>query len=269
MYGTANRELEDVKNHLDNLLLSLNVNKCAYIHFSASRAAVPPHLQLIIHTCQNRGSCVCLTLEIPEKIKYLGIYLDPLLRWDEHTCYLNKKLRKTIYLFKELSHLLPRSSLLQAYYSLCQSQLLYGNLGWGGSTKTQLDKLNKTQKLILRIIHHKPPRYSSSLLYAESGVLDVRKLYVKTSLTHFRQHPEQFERRNYEYNTRMRSYLLPPRMHRSFGQRHYIFLAPKFFNLLPDNVKSTFPLTKFKKSVHEWIREMTNEDVERLFAVQN
>ena len=140
-------------------------------------------------------------------------------------------------------------------------------LDGGGSTKTQLDKLNKTQKLILRIIHHKPPRYSSSQLYAESGVLDVRKLYVKTVLIHFRQHPVQFERRNYEYYTRMRSSLLPPRMHTSFGQRHYLFLAPKFFNLLPENLKTTFPLTKFKKSIHEWIREMTGEDVERLFVV--
>ena len=142
--------------------------------------------------------------------------------------------------------------------------LLYGNLGWGGTHKTTLDSLDKAQKLILKIIYHRHRLYPSSQLYSESGVLTVRQLYVKTTLIHFRQHFRQSNQRAHTYETRMRSAPLPPRMRKRFGQRHFIFLAPKFYNTLPLDIQNQIQASKFKKAIHRWILEIGIEGTELL-----
>ena len=222
---------------------------------------------LIIHTCNDPLLCSCTAIPLSDTVKYLGILLDSKLSWKNHIFHLKKKLRKYVYLFKELSHLLDRKCVLQAYFSLCQSILLYGNLGWGGTHKTTLQGLMTTQKLILKIILNKPRRYPSSELFSEAGVLDARQLYVKSVLVHFKQHPEQAHLRTHDHNTRARSLCLPPRMNKRFGQRHYVFLGSKFNNALPLEIKIINSISKFKKSVHGWLRGLGNEGTEHLFEI--
>ena len=268
VYGLASREMEIVKRHLDSILLSLNVNKTDSMAFSTSRLPDPARHSLFIHTCLDRQNCGCLPVNLSSKVKYLGIFLDSKLKWYHQITHLNKRLRKTIFLFKELSHLLDRRIVMQAYYSLCQSLLTYGNLGWGGTHKTLLDQLMKTQKLILKIIFHRPHLYSSTLLFRESGVLDIRQLYIKHSLIHFQTHRQQALHRQHDHNTRNQSLNLHPRMNTSFGQRHYKFLAPKFHNDLPEEIRTLNSPSKFKKAVHRWIQDLGNEGSEHLLTIQ-
>ena len=225
--------------------------------FSASRADIPAHLSLVIHTCLDGQSCDCQVIGRSDEVKYLGLFLDSNLKLLAHINYLNKRLRKTIFLIRELSSILPRRSVMQIYYSLCQSLLLYGNLGWGGASKTALDPLNKTQKLILKIIFRLPRLYPTNQLYSETGVLTARQLYIQTAVVHFRKHFRQESvRQHHEHSTRHRSEPVVPRMNTRFGQRHYYYLGPKLFTQIPQEIKFLVSLSKFKKGVQNWIREM-------------
>ena len=46
-----------------------------------------------IHTCQNRVTCACPSVQVDE-IKYLGIILDNKVTWKSHTKKLKIKLSK-------------------------------------------------------------------------------------------------------------------------------------------------------------------------------
>ena len=134
--------------------------------------------------------------------------------------------------------------------------LLYGNLGWGGASKTALDPLNKTQNLILKIIFRLPRLYPTNQLYLESGVLTARQLYIQTAIVYFRKHFRQDTIRHHDHSTRHRSEPVLPRMNTRLGQRHYHYLGPKLFAQIPQEIKILVPLSKFKKGVQNWIHEM-------------
>ena len=259
--------MELVKRHLDTLLLTLNVQKTELMAFSISPVDIAQLRPLYIHTCEDRSDCQCLPLTICNRVKYLGIFLDSKLNWEHHLTHIKKKLRKTVYLFKELTQIFDRNVVWRAYFSLCQSLLLYGIIGWGGPTSTFLDKLRTTQKLILKIILKRPRLYPTDQLFAEARVLDIRQLYVKTVLLHYKRHPRDMRRRTHGYETRARSAVLPPRMKKRFGQRHYVFLAPKFFNLIPDHIKIENNHSKFKKLIHDWLRQKGIAEVEQMLSI--
>ena len=267
VFDLATREMEVVQKHLDKLLLSLNTSKTNLMLFSSSNLPDLSHLSFVIHSCTDRQHCNCPLIVRLEKIKYLGIFLDSKLSWKYQVEHVVKKIRKSIFLFKELSHILDHRRLLQAYYSLCQSYFIYGNLGWGGTHKTFINRLLTTQKLILRIIYHRPRLYPSAQLFAESGVLDIRQLYVKSVLVHFKQHFAESRERSHNYNTRTRSLCLPPRMNKCFGQRHYIFLGSKFYNSLPQEIQSVVSISKFKNKVHRWIISLGYNGTLPLFEI--
>ena len=236
--------------------------------FSISPTDYPLLHPLFIHACRDGRCCDCQPIRVSDRVRYLGIFLDAKLNWTYHLEFINKRLRKTIHIFKELSHILDNRSTWQAYYSLCQSLILYGIIGWGGTSTTLLDKLRTTQRLILKIILRRPRLYPTAQLFAEAKVLDVRQLYVKTALIHFKRNPQDMQRRTHGYPTRTRTSVLPPRMKKRFGQRHYLFLAPKFFNLVPDDIKIIVNNSKFKKKIHEWLLEKGGPEVERMLTVQ-
>ena len=114
---------------------------------------------------------------------------------------------------------------------------------------------------------HRPRLYPTIQLYAESNVLDTRQLYIKSSLIQFRKHPQHALHHLHHHETRTRSAPVIPRMNKSFGQRHFTFLASKFYNSLPNDIKILQPLSKFKTAVHRWVSDLGIEASEQLLNI--
>ena len=76
-------------------------------------------------------------------VKYLGVDVDDRLKWDVHVTNLTNRLRKTVYKFVQLRHILRPDLLKTVYYALVESLLTYGTVVWGGAYKTTLDQLYK------------------------------------------------------------------------------------------------------------------------------
>ncbi|VEN53419.1 unnamed protein product, partial [Callosobruchus maculatus] len=64
--------------------------------------------------------------------------------------------------FKYLRQFLNTRCLETLYYSLVQSQLNYGILGWGGVHQTHLKSISSLQKCVLNVIYYKEPTYPSN-----------------------------------------------------------------------------------------------------------
>ena len=65
-------------------------------------------------------------------VKFLGIYLDDRLNFNDHVSYLLKKLSKTVGIMYKMSCFLPPHILRMLYFSLFYSQLNYCINVWGG-----------------------------------------------------------------------------------------------------------------------------------------
>ena len=112
-------------------------------------------------------------------IKYLGVLIDQNFTWKEHISYVTTKIRKLIYKFYELRHVLSLSTLKMVYYALVETVLNYGLVVWGSAGVTILNKLQVAQKYIIKIIQFKNKRFSTELLFKESQLLDIRQLHIK------------------------------------------------------------------------------------------
>ena len=169
----AEKAIQTVKHWLDNNLLSLNVNKTKFVNFALSPRSLPEFKNLKVHNhyCDLNQNCICnYLIKKVTFIKYLGVLIDQNFTWKEHISYVTTKIRKLIYKFYELRHVLSLSTLKMVYYALVETVLSCGWVVWGSATI--LKKLQVAQKYIIKIMLFKNKRFSTEFLFKESQVLD-------------------------------------------------------------------------------------------------
>ena len=83
---------------------------------------------------------------------FLGVVLDECLTWKDHINLISKKVIKASSIISRVRHF----TLKLIYYTLLYPCQIYGNLIWGNTYKTRIQKLMRIQKKIVRLITFKP-----------------------------------------------------------------------------------------------------------------
>lgn len=246
-------------------LLTINAKKTHFMPFTCFSNTLPSFDKLEIK-CSNEQ----MEITSAKNVKYLGIIIDPHLRWNFQINNLIMKLRCLLSKFKYLKIFLSVSHLKIMYYSLVQSHLTYGIIAWGGVTNFYLDKLEIMQKWLLKIIYGKCSTYPSDDLYNESGVFDMRQLFCQSLLIH--QHKNRINLKNIEhgYSTRYKeNSSIIPRTYKTIGQRCHVYLCPKLYNQLPLNIKIISSRKSYKKQVDKWIRKQPRLVIHKYIDIKN
>ena len=123
---------------------TLSNQKSAVVIFSRHRIVKE-------HTiCLNR-----CTIPWVFSIKYLGVYLDQKLSWDEHINYLANKAEKGLNVLRAVVSRSwgsdPKTSLI-FYKSFTRSILDVGSIFYGSASNTRLKKLDRIQYKALRLV---------------------------------------------------------------------------------------------------------------------
>lgn len=259
----AEEGLRMVKRWLDMNLLSLNIQKTHYLCFSPNSQGQPDNQYLAIHSCLAAENCQCQQITRQTSIKYLGVIIDSMLRWDLHIKGLCQRIRKTFYIFKRLRMIVNINTLKMVYYSFVQSILVYGIVGWGGASSCHMNPLQRVQKLVIKIILRKPMRYPTEEVFNNFQVMNVRQLYVREILKKIHNNSSSMTVREHPYNTRNRHLYLLDRARISLYQRHFNYLAPKIYNLLPLEIRALNNY-KFKNKIQNWIFNTGRGNIERI-----
>ena len=74
----------------------------------------------------------------------------------------------------KVRHYVPHNTLLNIYYAIFNSHLIYGCQIWGQKLSFYLNKLIKTQDKVLRIIHHKTRTEPVNPLYKSANVMKLQ-----------------------------------------------------------------------------------------------
>src|SRR5436190_17769219 len=173
---------------------------------------------------------------------------------------LKSKIRKMVFVFSQLSSILNFEEIKMVYYAHVQSVLQYGVIAYGGAYSTLLEPLTIIQKTILKMGFGKPRRYSTELLYRESGVLSVRQLYIKTILIFVRCNRELvITPINHNYYTRNAAHvgMQVPQLLKSVNLTNAFFLANIILRNIPSEIRDLEGSDRvFAQHVATWLWEI-------------
>jgi hypothetical protein len=88
-----------------------------------------------------------------------------------------KKLLKASGIIAKIRHFLNRNAIkLIYYYALVYPYLIYGNLIWGSTYKTRINKIMNIQKKIVRLMTFKSYLEHTEAIFKELHILDIFKI---------------------------------------------------------------------------------------------
>lgn len=264
---TAERNISRLFHHLKSKLLTVSVDKTCFLPFTSLNTNLPTYEYLNVK--DQSCSCEETIVKTSDRVKYLGVYLDPHMRWNNHINYVANKIRSLLYRFKHFKTILSIPQLKKLYFALIEPHLSYGITAWGGATNNHIDRLEKAQKWAIKIIYNKPLKYPTEMLYAESEIFDLRQLYCFVILVK-QQMRKAVTEPYHSYNIRnIINTVEVPKVEKTITQRSFHYLGPKIYNCLPEGIRAITLLSKFKKEVRKWIKLKSRLEIHSLVDIKN
>lgn len=108
------------------------------------------------------------------------------MKWVNQITSVCTKLKKLIYIIKQLRDILPPKDITIFYLALVESQITYGLIGWGGAYDNILSLLQTCQNTIIKVAIKKDRRYTTEKIFKEFTVLNIENLYFKISILYIK-----------------------------------------------------------------------------------
>ena len=245
----VNSELEMISVWFKANKLSLNIDKTKFILFRSHRKPAPPYaLKIVIDNNE---------LLQESSSKFLGVYVDQHLTWNDHILHISKKLSKNISILSRIRHCLPKHILQHLYYTLFFPYLSYCNISWGSNYPSRLRRLVILQKRAIRITCSLRRLDSTKLAFKENNLLklaDITKF--QTGLFMYRYHnkllPSLFD--NYfiqgvnvhKHYTRTSCNYRAERARTNVKQFSIKCSGPQLWNSLPSTITTELSVNRFK-----------------------
>ena len=140
---TMNKELRKLTLWLSLNRLALNISKTNFVIFRSQQKKVDYNVTLIM----NRKA-----IEQKKFVKYLGLLVDEHLTWEEHLAGISKKISRSIGIITLLRKSMETKLLVNLYYSLVYSHIIYGIHVWGSACQNELNKIQVLQNKAVRVI---------------------------------------------------------------------------------------------------------------------
>ena len=187
-------------------------------------------------------------LENLPRAKYLGVVLDPHLKYKYHIEYIAEKISKSIGILFKLKKLkTPRPILKQIYYSLIYSLLNYNICSFGGTYDTHLNRLLLLQKRAVRIICNESFLAHTDPLFFRTGILKIHDIYrLNVALYMFEARHSGIFDRNHHYTTRSYQDLVPFSNRLNVTGNSLMVNGPCIWNNIPQEIRNVPTLSIFK-----------------------
>jgi hypothetical protein len=223
-------------------LLTLNAGKTNYVCFSINKRTTPgpDSTKIVYHRCRGtevlQRGCSCQSLERRDVVSYLGVAVDENLCWRQHVIGLTKRIRKLIYIFRQLRSVVPVEQLRMVYYALCYSLVGYAIMGWGGAARTILDPLYIAQKLVIKVAYGLSYMHPTLSLFRETQLLSVRQVFIHKIVMNEVENGIEGRTRSREGVSTRGQTADVPRCRTTFCQRFPNYLGPKLYNTVKNGI---------------------------------
>lgn len=271
-------DIMTLKTWMDQNLLSLNISKTKFLPLSLKPNSDYSLQDLVIHSCGNylNNICTCESIEKVSSFKYLGVIFDNRMNWSCHFVFLKNKLRKFIFVFRQINDILNKNEIKLMYFAYVQSLLSFGILAWGAAYSTYIEPINIIQKAILKAGFKKCKRYPTDSLFLETGVLSIRKLFIKHLLIFmYKNLHVLFTETSHSYNTRYarNTGINVMLLSKTFSTTNTFYVSQILYRNLckyyPQIVLFDAPsVPVFKRRVGEWLSLISPLEAEDIIAAE-
>lgn len=258
-----NLTLENISKFLDVNKLKLNVQK------TKAMIITTQYKYKKIDTTQINVKIYNEKITIVEEIKYLGFILDNTLTLKSHFNYIYKKICKKLFFLSRVSSKLTVRSVLTVYRTIIQPHFDYcASLLYllDNNSIAMLQRLqNRGMRIVLRCNRYTPICIMLNALdwfsvkhrlYYFSMIL-IFKILHNLGPTYFNEYIT-YNHEIHNYPTRQNNQLYVPRTNCSRTMNSLFHKGLLQYNNLPDPIKTSETLQKFKSSLNKYIREMNN-----------
>ena len=168
LYNNMNSDLDDLTNWFKANRLPLNVNKSNYMLFqpNGNQNTLGNTLNIGVDQIEHKLNC-----------KFLGIFIDNQLRWNNHLSHISAKLSRSVYILKTVKHILPLTLLRSLYYTMVQPYLTYGIILWGPTYRCHVKQVSILQKKVIRCINKLHYNAHTEPLFIRNKILRLDDLY--------------------------------------------------------------------------------------------
>ena len=200
---------------------------------------------------------------------YLGLIIDSCMTWDYAVSNTCKKIGTHISVMQKLNNVIPNIHANMLYYAFIQPYFDYGLTVWGNTSVINIDKLQRLQNRIARVM-------CSNFNYDVDGLSIVkelnwlnvreRKTYLEcilmykcvnglapSYLTDYFTQSSHFH--NYSTRHALNGRLHLPKPRTEYFKRSLMYKGPQLWNVLPQElINANISLNSFKWKVKQYIR---------------
>ena len=165
LQNRLNNELPKVCKWLHLNKLTLNTSKTLFQIYNNSKTNVDINITL-------NG----VNISSAETVRYLGVYIDRKLTWEEHIVNISKIISRNIGIISRSRYFLSCRLRYLLYNALVLPYLNYCCLVWGNTSQVHLNKLIIPQKKIVRILDNQPRLAHTDPIYLKLKILKVKDI---------------------------------------------------------------------------------------------
>ena len=254
----VNSDLNNIFNWLCANKLSLNISKTKYMVISN------------LPSCNVSIKIQDHVLECVSNIKFLGVILDNKLTFKNHILATTGKIASAVGSMYRVKPFMQSKTLANIYYALVQSHLQYAILAWGSAAASNLSRIKSLQKRAINII----TSYDNAPIRNRRTFMSFDDLFKLCSLKKlfkclYTDHSDYFHRilcslfPNHSLGTRQSNngtFKVP--YHRcTRSQQSFLYQSTRFWNSLPDSIKSIQDPSKFSITIKKHIATTTAHSI--------
>lgn len=207
------------------------------------------------------------SLQRVDSIKYLGVFIDDKLKFDEHSKYIEAKISKKIGFMFRTCKLISRKYKILVYRSIIEPHFIYCPTVLYTLNDSQISMLQKKQNKVMRFILRK--RYDThiqemldalnwlsvkqlvtyhTLKFIHSMKLGILPTYLNNRL--------RYNREFHDYQTRSRNDFHYPMIRNERDKRSIFYEGVREYNDLPNYLKICNNLMMFKKKLFMYCKNV-------------
>lgn len=188
----------------------------------------------------------------PRSVIFLGVKIDPQLKWTEHTQYIEKKINSNIYLLRCLSASVSPNVLRTAYFGCIHSIISYAILAWGHSAAA--GDIFKSQRRAIRVLADLDYQANCRSSFIDIKVLTLPCIFILQCLIYAHNNIDSFKLINsiHDYGTRNNTNIYTSYNRLNCCQNSLRFWCIKFYNMISLHLKQK-KTPVFKKIIKNYL----------------
>jgi hypothetical protein len=246
-------DLEKVIKYIESIGMVMNMSKSKYMIFHSLKKS-----------CNDTNEIVIKDNEAIQRVfsyKYLGLILDPILKWNLHVEYLEKKLCFTSAVLWKLKKVISQNVKKRIYTALFQSHINYMILLYGTACDSVIKPLQIIQNRALRNVFNIDRMENRVNMYTHlvENCLPLRALHYVSTASYIYSNLNKSIHTNVvieSSRTRGRNarQLQPSIARTNYGKKNITTIGVNIFNSIPNDIRSLKTSQVFKWALKCHIR---------------